>query len=93
MCGQSTFISFQCCHLFATYWEIPLTYMYMCRLNQQKLGKNLCVRQSCHVPFSRFFAYSPTTGLKQTEVQLMFIVNQINLQNFATALLHIQVQF
>ena len=32
-------------------------YMYMRRLDQRKPGKNTCVRQPCHVPFSRFFAY------------------------------------
>ena len=37
--------------------------MYMCRFDRQKLSKNSYIRQSCHVPFSRFFAYPPTTDL------------------------------
>ena len=59
ICGQSTFFSLRCCHLFLTWWEIPRTRMCP-RLDWQKLGENTCVRQSCHVPISRFLAY-PTT--------------------------------
>ena len=66
MCGQSSFINFQCCHLFATWREIPHTYMYMSRLDRRKLDENTCVRQSCYVPFSRFLAYPTTSGCNTT---------------------------
>ena len=62
MCRQSSFISCRWCQSFATWWEIPHTFMYMFRLDRRKSGENTCVLQCCHVPFSRFLAYPTTTA-------------------------------
>ena len=67
MCGQSSFINLRCCHLFATLWEISLTCMYMFRLDRRKPVENTCVRQSCHVPFSKFLAHPTTTATPRIE--------------------------
>ena len=61
MCEQSTSISFRCCHSLATWWEIPHSYIYVCRLDRRKPAENTCVSQCCHVPFPIFLAYPATT--------------------------------
>ena len=64
MCGQSSFISCQCCHLFATWWEIRRTYMYMCRLDRQNTRQNKLAFVSVATFLVKILACPPTTGAK-----------------------------